>query len=99
MFLPMARTRSTNVLLAMKPSMKQMQMLKALPRALTLGGRSSATTTQMRVPYPPLPRNRRIRMAVGGTQPHWNASTSSPAFRHSQSPPTEIRDMMDFYHL
>ena len=46
----MVYTRSTNVLLAMKPSMKQMQMLKAFPRALTLGGRSSATTTQMRVP-------------------------------------------------
>ena len=47
---PMAWTRSTKVLLAMKPSMKQRQMLKALPIALTLGGRSSATTTQMRVP-------------------------------------------------
>ena len=61
--LPMVYTRSTNVLLAMKPSMKQMQMF---PRALTLG------------PRPRRPRwGSRNRGRGGGGASHYSSTVSS----------------------
>ena len=46
----MDMVRSTNVFDTINPRMKPKQMMKAFPMALTFGGKSSAMTTQMRVP-------------------------------------------------
>ena len=62
--LPIARERSTKTLLTTNPRIKLRQMLTALVAALTLGWSISVTTTQTRVPYPPLPRNSSVTAMI-----------------------------------
>ncbi len=50
-------SKSTNVLAMMNPQRNAKQMMIELAMLRTLGGRISAVTTQIRVPYPALPKN------------------------------------------
>lgn len=50
-------SRSTNVLAMTKPQRNAKQMMMELATLRTLGGKISAVTTQIKVPYPALPKN------------------------------------------
>jgi hypothetical protein len=53
----MLSKRSTKVFEMMKPQRKAKQIMIELAMLRTLGGRISAVTTQIKVPYPALPKN------------------------------------------